>query len=347
MGVLTTILLTLLIFGLLVLIHETGHYIAARAFNIGVREFSIGFGPKLYQKKGKYNLFSIRAIPMGGYVSMIGETEEVEDEAEKSIAFRSKPIWQRVIVALSGSIMNILAGLIVLAILVASQKSYATTTIGAFTEDAVSNYQGLEVGDKIIKLNGKNIDSANDLFFLLQIDGIEPLDVTVLRDGEKKSFSIQFNTISASGVLLASPDFKVQSVQRTFGRAISEIYHQSISNVKMIYRLIGETLKGRFGIEGVSGPIGIGEVVGEAKASSTPVRSLSSLFVTIALNLGIFNLLPIPMLDGGMIMFLIYEAIFRRRVPEKVEAAITMFFMVILILFAIFIAFKDTINLFS
>lgn len=347
MGVLTTILLTLLIFGLLVLIHETGHYIAARAFNIGVREFSIGFGPKLYQKKGKYNLFSIRAIPMGGYVSMIGETEEVEDESEKSIAFRSKPIWQRVIVALSGSIMNILAGLIVLAILVASQKSYATTTIGAFTEDAVSNYQGLEVGDKIIKLNGKNIDSANDLFFLLQIDGIEPLDVTVLRDGEKKSFSIQFNTISASGVLLASPDFKVQSVQRTFGRAISEIYHQSISNVKMIYRLIGETLKGRFGIEGVSGPIGIGEVVGEAKASSTPVRSLSSLFVTIALNLGIFNLLPIPMLDGGMIMFLIYEAIFRRRVPEKVEAAITMFFMVILILFAIFIAFKDTINLFS
>ncbi|MDD2269609.1 MAG: M50 family metallopeptidase [Eubacteriales bacterium] len=347
MGVLTTILLTLLIFGLLVLIHETGHYIAARAFRIGVREFSIGFGPKLYQKKGKYNLFSIRAIPMGGYVSMIGETEEVEDEAEKSIAFRSKPIWQRLIVALSGSIMNILAGLIVLAILVASQKSYATTTIGAFTEDAVSNYQGLEVGDKIIKLNGKNIDSANDLFFLLQIDGIEPLDVTVLRDGEKKSFSIQFNTISASGVLLASPDFKVQSVQRTFGRAISEIYHQSISNVKMIYRLIGETLKGRFGIEGVSGPIGIGEVVGEAKASSTPVRSLSSLFVTIALNLGIFNLLPIPMLDGGMIMFLIYEAIFRRRVPEKVEAAITMFFMVILILFAIFIAFKDTINLFS
>lgn len=347
MGVLTTILLTLLIFGLLVLIHETGHYIAARAFNIGVREFSIGFGPKLYQKKGKYNLFSIRAIPMGGYVSMIGETEEVEDESEKSIAFRSKPIWQRLIVALSGSIMNILAGLIVLAILVASQKSYATTTIGAFTEDAVSNYQGLEVGDKIIKLNGKNIDSANDLFFLLQIDGIEPLDVTVLRDGEKKSFSIQFNTISASGVLLASPDFKVQSVQRTFGRAISEIYHQSISNVKMIYRLIGETLKGRFGIEGVSGPIGIGEVVGEAKASSTPVRSLSSLFVTIALNLGIFNLLPIPMLDGGMIMFLIYEAIFRRRVPEKVEAAITMFFMVILILFAIFIAFKDTINLFS
>lgn len=347
MGVLTTILLTLLIFGLLVLIHETGHYIAARAFKIGVREFSIGFGPKLYQKKGKYNLFSIRAIPMGGYVSMIGETEEVEDEAEKSIAFRSKPIWQRLIVALSGSMMNILAGLVVLAILVASQKVYYTTTIGAFTEGAVSN-KFLEVGDTIKKINGKNINSVNDLFFLIQIDGIEPLDITVLRDGEEKIIEdVKFNTVDPSGVKLASPDFIPSKVQRTFGRAVSEIYHQSISNVKMIYRLIGETLKGRFGIEGVSGPIGIGEVVGEAKASSTPVRSLSSLFVTIALNLGIFNLLPIPMLDGGMIMFLIYEAIFRRRVPEKVEAAITMFFMVILILFAIFIAFKDTLNLFS
>ena len=347
MDVITTILLTVLIFGLLVLIHETGHYIAARTFKIGVREFSIGFGPKLYQKKGKYNLFSIRAIPMGGYVSMIGETEEVEDEAQKNIAFRSKPIWQRMIVALAGSFMNILFGLIVLAVIVASQEKYATTTIGMFTEGAVSNYQGLEVGDKIIKINGKNVDSASDMLLKIQLDGIEPLDITVLRNGEEKTFAIQFNTIVASGAKLASPDFKVQSVERTFSRAMNEIFDQSIYNVKMIYTMIGETFKGRFGIEGVSGPIGIGEVVGEAKSSDAPLMSISYLFVTIALNLGIFNLLPIPMLDGGMILFLIYEAIFRRRVPEKIETGLTMFFMIILILFAVFIGFKDAINLFK
>ena len=347
MDLIITVLLTVFIFGLLILIHELGHYIAARSFKVGVKEFAIGFGPKIFQKQGKYNLFSIRAIPMGGFVSMIGETEDVEDESQKSVAFRSKPIWQRMIIALAGSAMNIISGLIVLAVLVISQKYYATNQIGAFNEGAVSNAQGLQVGDTVIKINDAKITNAQDLIFKIQVDGVKPLKLTVLRDGEEKVIeNVQFKTITEQGVELAEPDFKVTRAEKTVGRVIKEVYEQSVSNVKMVYSLIGKTITGRFGIEGVSGPIGIGKTIDVVKDNPDPVRNLSFLFVTIALNLGIFNLLPVPMLDGGMIVFLIYEAIFRRRVPEKFETALTMFFMVLLILFAVFIGFKDIFSLF-
>ncbi|HBL84885.1 MAG: hypothetical protein A2Y17_06605 [Clostridiales bacterium GWF2_38_85] len=342
---LLTALLTIFLFGILILVHELGHYLAARKFKVGINEFAIGFGPKIFKKQGKYNLFSIRAFPIGGFVSMVGESEEVEDEALKSTAFRSKPIWQRFIVAIAGSFMNVLLGLIVMAVLVSTQSVYASTTIAEFinTDEtkSVSDLQGLQVGDQIIEVNGKKINVANDLVYAIMVDGIKPINIVVIREGKKEILTIEFNQITNQGTVFGDLDFKVARIEKTFGTVIHQTIYQSISNVDIVISSLVDTLQGRFGIEGVSGPIGVGNAIGGAAKQPEAVRNVASLFVTIALSLGIFNLLPIPMLDGGMIMFLIYEAIFKRRVPQKVEAALTMFFMMLLILLGILVAFKD------
>ena len=341
-----TALLTIFLFGILIMVHELGHYLAARKFKVGIKEFAIGFGPKIFQKQGKYNLFSIRAFPIGGFVSMVGETEDVEDEAQKSSAFRNKPIWQRFIVAVAGSFMNILIGLIVMAVLVSTQEYYGSTTIAVFVNDketkSVSDVQGLQIGDEIIEVNGKKINIFQDLSYAISVYGIEPIDIVVIRNGAKVTVEdVQFNTITESGVLLGSIDFKVTKIEKNFGSVVHQTVYGSISTVDMLISSIGDTFRGRYGIEGVSGPIGIGEQIGETVKGENPIRNISSLFALIALNLGIFNLLPIPMLDGGMILFLIFEAIFRRRVPQKIETALTMFFMMLLILLGILVAFKD------
>ncbi|MBQ7312057.1 MAG: site-2 protease family protein, partial [Clostridia bacterium] len=183
-----TIVIALFIFGFLIFIHELGHYLTARAFGVSIREFAIGMGPKLFshcsQKTGIR--YSLRVLPIGGFVSMFGEDEESEDEN----AFHRKPVWQRIIVTAAGAFMNLAVGVIVMSLLVMTQDILPSTEIGAFVqhEDGTPNYTqaaGFQVGDKIVEIEGTRVRIANELVYEVMRRGIEPLDVTVLRNGER------------------------------------------------------------------------------------------------------------------------------------------------------------------
>ena len=167
MSVILTILYTVLLFGFLIFIHELGHYVAARSFGVGVREFAIGMGPKLKSWKGKVNDFSIRAFPIGGFVSMVGETsaDKPEEGDEGKVGLNTKPLWQRAIVVLAGPFMNLLTGFILMTVFVSCLHSLPTTTVGKFGSGSISNATGLQVGDEIVEIDGTSIRVYNDIAY--------------------------------------------------------------------------------------------------------------------------------------------------------------------------------------
>ena len=350
MTAIITILLTLLIFGILVLVHEFGHYITARMFGVGVHEFSIGMGPKIFGWKGKHNPFNIRLLPIGGYVSLVGETEE-EDVEEgqdpeeikaKSLLF--KPKWQRFIVMFAGVAMNIIVAFLVMAAIVLSQPYFASTTIGEFNEGATSS-EKIMIDDKIIKVGSTRVYVFNDLSFAIMSEGHEPVDVVVERDGKRITLEdVVFPQETEQGIVFGGIDFKVYKLNKTIGQTLYQAWFQASSTLKLTVRSLFDTFSGRYGIEGVSGPIGVGEQVGEAVKMGW--KSVATLFVLLSMSIGVFNLLPVPALDGGRILFLLIEAIIRKPLPKKVENAAITISMVLVLVLAFAIALKDVINLF-
>ncbi|MBQ6906503.1 MAG: site-2 protease family protein [Clostridia bacterium] len=344
MTTLFTVLMTLLIFGILVLVHELGHYITARMFGVGVHEFSIGMGPRLFGWKGKVNPFNVRLLPIGGYVSLVGETEEEEDPELRDRSLLFKPKWQRFIVMFAGVAMNIIVAFIVMTAIVLSQPYFASTEVGEFNEGATSSDQ-LMINDKIIKVGSTRVYVYNDLTFAVMNEGYEPVDVVVERDGKRVTLKdVVFPTDTEQGVLFGAVDFKVYPLEKTFGETLYQAWFQATSTLKLTVRSLFDTFSGRYGIEGVSGPIGVGEQVGEAVKMGW--KSVAMLFVLLSMSIGVFNLLPVPALDGGRILFLLIEAIIRRPLPKSVENAAITVSMVLVLILAAAIALKDIINLF-
>ncbi|HPE95486.1 MAG TPA: M50 family metallopeptidase [Bacillota bacterium] len=347
-----TILLTILVFGILILVHEFGHYIAARAFKVGVNEFSIGMGPKMFQFKGKYNPFTIRWLPIGGYVNMVGETEEEEeaDEEKKKVALNTKPKWQRFIIMIAGVTMNFLLAFIVMFFLVLSMDIYASTTVGAFDEASLSNsgateLNRLEEGDKILKVNGMRVYVYYEMAYKIMSDGIEPVDILVERDGKKVLLEgVVFPEQTSQGILFGSVDFKVNGIRKTVGQVLYQSVFQAVATFRVTVASLMDTLSGRYGISGVSGPVGVAGEIGEA--ASAGISSLASLLVLLSVSIGVFNLIPLPALDGGRVLFLIIEAIIRRPLPKKVETAAITVSMVLLLLLTAAITLKDITGLF-
>lgn len=347
-----TVLVTLFIFGVLIFIHELGHYIAARACGVGVREFAIGMGPKLISWKGKHNLFSLRALPIGGFVSMVGEApgdEKTEADVGKK-GLNEKPLWQRIAVTAAGPLMNLLLGLVIMTVIVSCSSLLPTTVVADFTDNSSSNQSGLMINDKIIKVDGQKVNVYNDLAYLVALRGTKPIGVTVIRNGEEIELTgVVFSATTEKGIAFGSIDFYIYGTEKTFGNVVHESFFRSISTVKMTIESLFATIRGDYGWEAISGPIGIGEEIGsvinESNGFAETVAYLANMMVLISVSLGIFNLLPIPVLDGGHLLFYIIEAIRRKPLDQKVENAINAFFMVILFGFMIFVVFKDIFNL--
>ncbi len=348
--------MTIFIFGLLIFIHELGHYIAARKCGVGIIEFAIGMGPKIASWEGKYNTFAIRLFPIGGFVSMVGEyTDELSEKDKNKTPLDKISVWRRMIIAFAGPLMNILLGFVVMCILVITTEVIPSTTVGGFLEGSVSNQYGLMENDVIKEINGKKIFVYTDMSYKIGADGIKPMEITVLRNGEYVTLAnVMFPVDKQNGVSLGSVDFKVKIKQKTFGNIIYESFFQSISTVYMTLDSLIDAISGRYGIDAVSGPVGIGgqigSVIDEGVASGASfgqiVRYLANLLVLISVSLGVFNLLPIPVLDGGMILFCIIEMIRRKPMKKEVQQTLTAVFMVILLAVTVLIIFKDVINLF-
>ena len=342
-----TIVIALFIFGFLIFIHELGHYLTARAFGVSIREFAIGMGPKLFshcsQKTGIR--YSLRALPVGGFVSMVGEDEESEDEN----AFHRKPVWQRIIVTAAGAFMNLAVGVIVMSLLVMTQDILPSTEIGAFVqhEDGTPNYTqaaGFQVGDKIVEIEGTRVRIANELVYEVMRRGIEPLDVTVLRNGERITMEdVIFPTIVDHGIRYGTVDFKVTPEVKTPAVILKHAVFRSTSTIKMIWESLYDLVNGRYGVESVSGPVGVTKALGEAAESG--FDDLIYLAVVISMNLGVMNLLPLPALDGGRLLFQIIELFRRKPVRPEIEGYVHFAGMVMLMILMVVVAVKDIFTL--
>lgn len=349
---LITLVVTVFIFGILIFIHEFGHYIVARKFGVGIIEFAIGMGPKIKTWKGKYNDFTLRAIPIGGFVNMVGEyDEEIPEEHKYKLPLNSRPVWKRMLIVLAGPFMNILLAFVVMIALVASGNAIGSAVVAQFDENSVSNKHGLQVGDEIIEVNGKNIYCYSDLSYSIVSDGIEPIDIVVLRDGEEVLLEdVSFGTETEDGILFGNMDFIVYGKEKTVGNVLKESFWQSVSTVYMTVDSLVDAVSGRYGMEAVGGPIAVGgeinNTIQESESFVESVQHIASLLVMISVSLGVFNLLPIPVLDGGRFLFYIIEAIRRKPMDPKIEQNISVVFTMLLFALMIFVAFKDVIGLF-
>ena len=340
-----TIVVALLVFGVLIFIHELGHFLAARACGVAIREFAVGMGPKLVSwKSKKYDTqYALRLFPIGGYVSMVGEDDDSDDEN----AFHRKNVWQKMAIIVAGPLMNILLAIVAMFVLVAGFGSIVSTTVGDFAEEAISDDYGLMVEDTIIKVNDVRVYTGNGLVYEIMHQGDVPVDLTVVRNGERIVLrNVSFPTFSESGASFGEADFKLYAAPKTLGNVIKHGFFRSFSTAKMIWDSLVDMIGGRYGVESVSGPVGITQEIG--KAARAGLSTLLYMCVVISMNLGIFNLLPIPALDGGRLFFRIIEAI-RGGKPLKPEweSYIHMIGILILLGLMILVSFKDVIQIFK
>lgn len=334
-------------FGLLIFIHELGHYLAARLFQVKILEFSIGMGPKLLQKVSKKTgiAYSLRAFPVGGFVSMEGEDADSADDN----AFRKKPVWQRIIITAAGAAMNLLVGVLVMGILMAAEPMLPSTTISAFVYDengvCYSESEGLMLGDSIVAVNGVRTHIASEVVYEIMRQGISPLDITVIRDGVRVTIEdVDFPTFSEMGTRFGDVDFKVAPREKNFGSVLTEAFFRSANTVKMIWDSLFDLIRGRYGMEAVSGPVGVTKALGEAAEEGT--MNLVYLAVVISMNLGVMNLLPLPALDGGRMVFLFAELIRGRPIRAEVEGYVHFAGLMLLMILMVVVAVKDVLALF-
>ena len=331
------ILLALLAFGLMILVHELGHFAFAKIFKVAITEFSIGMGPKIFSKQGKDGVtYSFRAFPIGGFVAMEGENEE----SDNPNSFDRKPAYQRFIITIAGAVMNILVAILLVFVITISTSSYGTTTIESF-DDGSASYQGLCVGDEIIQVGNDKVTTLDELNYEIMINGIKPVDIIVERNNQiitVENISFPINDDNAD-FKYGEMNFNVVYETKTFNNIIKNTFHTSISTVKMIWDSILGLITGRFSLKLISGPIGATGAMVEV-AQYGPISFLYMVAV-ISMNLGVFNLLPIPALDGGTLLFTSIEMIFKKRIPKKVEDTIKLVFFGLLILLIIIVSVKD------
>ena len=303
-------------------------------------------GPKLFTKVSKKNgiAYSLRALPIGGFVAMEGEDEDSADEN----AFRSKPVWQRIVITAAGAAMNILVGMLVMLILVSTMKILPSNVIGAFAPDengvCYAESAGLRIGDEIWAVNGTRTHIANEAIYEIMRDGLEPLDITVIRDGEKVVVEdVIFPTFVESGTRFGTVDFKVNPEKITPGVVLKHAFFRSTSTIKMIWQSLFDLLRGRYGMESISGPVGVTKALGEAAEQGT--TDLVYLAVVISMNLGVMNLLPLPALDGGRLLFQFVELVRGRPVKAEFEGYVHFAGLVLLMILMAVIAVKDVISL--
>ena len=335
-------LVAILFFGIVIMFHELGHFIFAKLFKVKVNEFSIGMGPAIFKKKKGDTNYAGRILPIGGYVSMEGEDENSTDER----AFNNKPLLQRILIVAAGAIMNIILGVIIMAVLLSTTKDLiGTNTIHSFYDGATSVNYGLQAGDKIVKIDGHKVFSERDLSFLMgrSQDGV--IDFTVERNGEKVELNdVKFQTTEQNGVTLITYDFIIVGEKPTFKNVVKNSFTQSASIARLVWLSLFDIVTGRYGASELAGPVGTVDIIADVTAAAATERNMDNLLFIMALitiNLGVANLLPLPALDGGRLFFLIIEAIRRKPINPKYEGYVHAAGLALLMLLMVFVTYND------
>lgn len=333
------ILIAILFFELIILVHEGGHFFAAKMMKIKVNEFSIGMGPKLFQFQKGDTKFTLRLILFGGYCAMEGEDSESDDKN----SFANKKVIQRVFVVVAGAVMNLILGVLIILGMVCSQELVGTPVVADFDKDAVSNAY-LEQNDRILAIDGMRVYTTTDITtgFSRSADG--EVEFLIKRDGKTKTVNAKFNTQKIDGKNYIDMDFYLYGVEKTVPNVLRETGRQFMSFCRMIFLSLHDLITGKYGLSDMSGPVGTVSVVsGAVKMSLTSTFRIMA-FLTI--NIGLFNLFPFPALDGWKLFILLYEGIFKKKLPQKFEWMINAVGLAVLLGLMCLVTFSDITKLF-
>lgn len=347
-----TLIYFILILGIIVLVHEFGHFIFAKIFGIYVHEFSIGMGPKLFSKRRKNKNdeteYCIRAIPIGGFVSLAGEEIDENDEVPKERKLYAKKAWQRFLVMFFGAGNNFIFAVLLLFLVAAIWGAPDMKPTFLDVDTTYPAYEaGLRAGDVVTKLNGKHVSTSDDLAIYMQlIDMTKPVEIEILRDGTKKSYVVNPVKEEVDGK-------ETYKIGVTMGN--DEVHHGLIASIKYSFVKTGSlfkqmfiTIKGLFtggiGVNQLSGPVGIYSIVGAQRSAG--FENVLFLIALLSINVGVINLLPLPAFDGGRILFLIIEKIKGSPVNAKTENIIHSIGFILLMLLMVYITFNDIFRLF-
>ncbi len=370
------ILAALFIFGIIIMVHEWGHFLVAKWMKVRVNEFAIGMGPKLVSWGKGETRYSLRLFPIGGFCAMEGEDDgaptpaAMGGNADRDVAdtengatvtesdsgsFAEKPVWRRILIVVAGATMNLVLGFLVLFCTfafcqtkAANGKAYFnSTSIAELPEDSSAYKTGLRVGDTVLRVNGKRIATDMDLSMLMQSDEDGVLSMVVRRDGEKVTLpAVKFRlaTDEESGTRYLIYDFKVQAIERNAWTTLKQAGKMEYSMAVMVWRSLGDLLSGRYGLNDLSGPVGTVDYIGDAVSQAVTLdglRTLLTLIALITINVGVFNLLPLPALDGGRLLFLIIEGVTRKKIPAKYEGIVHFIGLLLLFALMIVVTFSD------
>jgi len=351
------IVLAILAFGIIIAIHELGHYISAKALGVKVNEFAIGMGPKLLKKQGKETLYSLRALPFGGFCSMEGEHEEGEDPDPRS--FLSQKRWRRIVILAAGSVANFIAAFIIIFILTIGAEGFMGTTITGFLDGFPNEGpQGFMQGDTIVSINGERLFYRDDFRLLMQISRSDNVDITVLRNNEHvelRNILMQQREYEIDGETYMLYGLTFNFIENSFLESLKYSTYQTYSFIRMIRLSIVMMVSGGASIRDVSGPVGIVSAmntIGQQTARENGIMAAigSIVFFTtfIGINVAVLNLLPIPAMDGGRILFIfitwIIEKITRKRLDPKYEGYINTVAFVLLIGLMVLVLYNDVLR---
>lgn len=335
-----SIIISIIMFLFLILIHEFGHFIVAKKSNIKVNEFAIGMGPRIFSKKKGETLYSVNLLPIGGYCAMEGEDSESDDER----SFDKAPAYKRFLTILAGPLTNLIFAAIIFTIVVYNTGT-SSTYIGKFTENSAAKAYNFNINDEIVEINGYKVEEFSDISEILndfyKINSKdEKISVKVKRDGKILEKKIKVKFENDSPFLGISPKPKNVSIIEAFFLGIKEVFQM----IGLLFSILKDLFTGKISFSALSGPVGVVREMG--RQAELGFMNVLFFLAYISVNLGFFNLLPIPALDGSKLFTSLFEMITKKRVNKKIEEKITIVGFVFLLSLILIVTAKDLINLF-
>lgn len=330
------IVIAILGFNLLVIIHELGHFIMAKANGIKVEEFSVGMGPEVFSKKGEETRYSLRLLPIGGFVSLLGEEVVIDDER----SFSSTSPVRKISIILAGAIMNIIFAVIVFSMII-SYRGFNELKISKLSENSPAINSGLQINDEILKIDGAKVYTPTDVTMSIQLSNGDPINLLVNRNGEKIEVSLTPELIENNGSKLYRIGFYYSAIKEpTIAQAIKQSFRETFSLISQTFKSLKLIVLGNVNFKtDIGGPITIIRM--STQAAQNGLLSLGYLLGFISVNLAVFNLLPFPALDGGWAAVTIIELIIKRKLPDKFVGAANYVGFIILMGIMIIVTLKD------
>ena len=332
----TTAILAILLFCIMIFPHELGHFIAAKRMGVRVNEFSFGMGPAIWKKQKGETLYSIRLFPIGGFCAMEGEDEESDEPG----AFTNKKPWQKIVILAAGSFMNVVCAVIIM-IIVTGTLGFTTTTIDEVTSGSPAAEAGIVQGDEITEIDNQKVESWGDVSkYISEAEG-KAVTIEVDRNGKTESLVMQPEYDSSGRCVVGIKCAISHSPLKAAIEGTKATWNMTVD----MFDVLGQLFTGKLGTENLSGPVGMVQMVSET--TQYGFWYYGFLTALICMNLAIMNMLPLPALDGGRIIFVLYTAVTGKPVSQKVEG--TIHFVGIILLFAlmIYVTFNDIVRIFG